>query len=71
MFMWFIVSQTFTNGSKVEVCYLMTLLLSRAYSSNDSMINEYGADGGMKMGGKTEALGETCPNATLSTTNPT
>jgi hypothetical protein len=32
--------------------------------------DDYGAIGGMRIGRDTEVLEETCPNATLSTTNP-
>jgi hypothetical protein len=33
-----------------QVCYLMTLLVSRLYTANDRMINRYGGVEGMRSG---------------------
>jgi hypothetical protein len=55
----------------MSVCYLTTISLSWPYSVHDSMIYEYGAVCGMRVGKETEALGENLPHATLSTKIPT
>jgi hypothetical protein len=57
------------ESAKTAPCVIS--LVSRAYSVDDRMINEYGVDGGKRTGrGNKSTREKTCPSVILSTTDP-